>query len=95
MEKTTYKNFLKIYGIGSKKVLTLHKHIGLNIRKFPKTLKNNQKSFFQYYSQSFLLDKDLKLEINKIKKFLIKIKKSKLRDNSTINLNVTKKNRKK
>lgn len=89
---TTHENFLKIYGVGSKNVLILHKKLGLNIRKFPKKLKNNQKALLQLYSQSLLTEKDLKLQINNIKKFLIKIKKHK--PNKIIS-NVIKQNRKK
>jgi ribosomal protein S13 len=68
---------LDIYGVGLKTSLNLHKKIGLNIRKSPLKLKKNQQNYFKNQLNLIPNNKELKINLNKISKFLIKIKKSK------------------
>jgi ribosomal protein S13 len=77
MKKNVSKQFLDIYGIGLKTSLNFHKKIGLNGRKSPLKLKKNQQNYFKNQLNLIPNNKDLKIHINKISKFLIKIKKSK------------------
>lgn len=77
MKKTISKQFLGVYGIGLKTSLNLHKKIGLNSRKSPLKLKKNQQNYFKNQLNLIPNNKDLKFNLNKISKFLLKIKKSK------------------